>query len=240
MTWVDPRAEADAITRELAAQGSVERADKERAYLKSDLDHLGVSVPAIRAVATRFGRANPSLDHDTLIAVVTALWDVAIHERRMAAVELLDHYRSLLTPVDLPMLERFVRESATWALLDGLAANVVGSVRERWPDQLEATLASWAADPDRWVRRASLLAHLVALREGREDLEAFGRRAETMLDDRDPFVRKAIGWVLRDASRRRPDMVVAWLEPRAQHVARPALREAVRRLPPADRERLLA
>lgn len=236
---MDPRQTADELAHELAARGSTQRADKERTYLKSDLDHFGVSVPEIRRVATRFGRAHPSLDHDELVDLVVALWDVEVHERRMVAIELLDQYRALLTPMDVPLLERLVRETGTWALLDGLAAKVMGSVRERWPVELDTTLAAWAVDPDRWVRRASLLTHLVPLREGRGDFEVFGRLAEKMLDDRDPFIRKAIGWVLRDTSRLRPELVIAWLEPRARHMARPALREAVKHLPSGDRERLI-
>jgi 3-methyladenine DNA glycosylase AlkD len=236
---VDARREADELERELVSQGSPARAEKERTYLRSELRHLGVSVPAIRATATRFRRAHPSLDHDELVALVTALWDEPVHERRMAAVELLDLRAEVLTSDDLPLLERLVREAGTWALLDGLAANVVGDVRERHPHLLEPTLEAWSTEDDRWVRRASLLAHLVALREGRDDLVAFGRRADRLLADRDPFVRKAIGWVLRDTSRRRPELVVSWLEPRVERLARPTLREAVRHLPDTDRVRLL-
>jgi 3-methyladenine DNA glycosylase AlkD len=230
---------ADGLERELAALGSPERAEKERGYLKSELRHLGASVPAIRSVTTGFVRARPELGHDEVAAVVVALWDVPVHERRMAAVELLDLRSDVLTPADLPLLERMVREAGTWAILDGLAASVVGGLRERFPDELEDTLEAWSADPDRWVRRASLLAHLVALRTGREELDVFGRRADRLLEDRDPFVRKAIGWVLRDTGRRRPAPVVAWLEPRLDRVSRPTLREATRHLPDADRQRLL-
>jgi 3-methyladenine DNA glycosylase AlkD len=138
------------------------------------------------------------------------------------------------------LLDRLVHEAGTWAILDGLATNVVGGLRERHPADLEPTLERWSTDPDRWVRRASLLAHLRALRGGRESLDAFGRRADRMLDDPEPFVRKAIGRVLRDTSKARHEAVVAWLEPRVTRLARPALREAVRHLPDADRGRLLA
>ncbi|MTV27160.1 hypothetical protein FTX61_17330 [Nitriliruptoraceae bacterium ZYF776] len=239
-TVTSMRSQADALAAELALEGEPERAEKERAYLKSALHHLGVSVPAIRATAKRFHRDHPDLGHDEVVEVVTALWDVPVHERRMTAVELLDLYGDTLSGDDLPLLDRLLHEVGTWAILDGLAADVVGPLRERQPEATDPWLERWTTDPDRWVRRASLLAHLVALREGRGDLDAFGARADRLLADTDPFVRKAIGWVLRDTSRRRPEAVVAWLEPRVGHLARPTLREAVRQLPDPDRDRLLA
>ena len=73
-------------------------------------------------------------------------------------------------------------------------------------------LDRWATDPDFWIRRSSLLAELKPLRNG-SDLGPFLRRANQMLDE-EFFIRKAIGWVLREVGKRRPDEVIAWLAPR--------------------------
>ena len=61
-----------------------------------------------------------------------------------------------------------------------------------------------------------------------------------MLAEREFFIRKAIGWVLRDTGRRRPDLVAAWLEPRIGQVSGVTLREAVKPLPPDTTARMLA
>jgi 3-methyladenine DNA glycosylase AlkD len=135
---------------------------------------------------------------------------------------------------------QLLREARTWALVDGLAANVVGTLRERHPAEVEATLEAWSRDADHWLRRSSLLAYLVALRSGAGDFDAFARKADRMLEEREFFVRKAIGWVLRDTGRHRPELVVAWLDPRVDRAAGLTVREAVKHLPDADRERLLA
>jgi 3-methyladenine DNA glycosylase AlkD len=126
------------------------------------------------------------------------------------------------------------------ALVDGLATKVLGDLRERYPDQAEPPLEAWSRDPDLCVRRASLLTYLVALRSGRGDFDAFARTADRMLEEREFFIRKALGWVLRDTGRRRPELVVAWLEPRLARVAPLTVREAVKHLPASDRARLLA
>jgi len=175
-----------------------------------------------------------------VLALARALWAREIHECRMAAVELLDQFAGLLRPGDLGgVVERFLREARTWAIVDGLAANVAGALVERHPE-LKTRLDRWARDEDFWIRRAALLAQLVALREGRGDLARFGRHADAMLEEREFFVRKAIGWVLRDASSRDPEGVARWLLPRATRASGLTLREATKRLSPARRREILA
>ena len=78
------------------------------------------------------------------------------------------------------------------------------------------------------------------LRRGEGDFDRFARYADMMLAEREFFIRKAIGWVLRDTGRRRPDLVAAWLEPRAGQASGVTLREAVKPLPPDTAARLLA
>jgi 3-methyladenine DNA glycosylase AlkD len=157
----------------------------------------------------------------------------------MAAVELLDLHSGLLRSGDIELVERLIRQSKTWALVDGLAASVAGPLIERYPE-LGRTLDRWASDDDFWVRRSALLALLLPLRRGRGDFDRFSRYADAMLDEREFFIRKAIGWVLRETARKQPDLVHAWLEPRAARASGVTVREAVKYLPNAQRETILA
>lgn len=225
---------AEAIDAELQAGGSAARSERERAYLKSALRHYGTPVPSIRTAAKAVARRYPGMTHDRLVTLVELLWVEPVHERRMVCVELLALYGDRLDPADLMLLERLLRESRTWALVDGFAASVVGSLVERHPEATTA-LDRWAVDDDFWLRRSALLALLVPLRRGRGDFSRFGRYADAMLDEREFFVRKAIGWVLRDTGRKRPDLVFEWLLPRAARASGVTIREAVKPLSPAQR-----
>ena len=231
--WAD---ELDAGLRAVASPG---RAVQERAYLKSSIEHYGVSVPDGRRLAKAFAREHRDLAHDELCALAVELWQVPVHERRRLAVELLECFDDRLGPGDVPLLERFVRESATWALVDELAPSVVGPLLVRHPE-LGATLDRWASDPDLWVRRAALLALLVPLRGGGGDFDRFARYADAMLDDKELFIRKAIGWILRDTAKRRPDLVFGWLLPRASRASGVTIREAVKPLSDTQRAAILA
>ena len=143
------------IESELRAAGKPERAEQEKRYLTSELEHFGTSVPATRKV-------------------------------------------------------------------------------------VKAILDRWATDDDFWVRRSALLALLLPLRRGGGDFARFGRYADAMLEEREFFIRKAIGWVLRDTSRKRPELVYAWLRPRVARASGVTVREAVKHLPEAQRDEILA
>ena len=231
-------AAAEEIEARLRALGTPERAAREQRYLKSSLDFLGATVWQIRAEVKAYLADANRLDHDALLALVDALWAEPVHERRMAATVLLELRSGLLDASDLPVVERLIRESLTWALVDGLSADVVGDILDRDTARTITVLDRWAADDDFWLRRSALLAWLRPLRDG-APLDRFLTYADRMLDEREFFIRKAIGWVLREVGKRRPDEVSHWLAPRTHRASGVTMREATKRLPVADRERLM-
>jgi 3-methyladenine DNA glycosylase AlkD len=227
------------VERALRNAGDPGRAEQEKRYLKSELEHVGASVPTIRRIVKAELAAHGPLTHDELIDCVSALWTRQVHECRMAAVELLELRQDALRASDIDMIERLLRESRTWALVDGLAASVVGDLVERYPE-LSETLDRWSADEDFWIRRSALLALLLPLRRGEGDFERFGRYADAMLEDREFFIRKAIGWVLRDTARKRPGLVFEWLAPRAARASGVTIREAQKHLSAEQRSEIAA
>lgn len=234
---LDAVAAAARIEAELRQIGTPERAESEKRYLKSDLTFLGATVWQTRDLVKALMRT-ADLDHEELVALAETLWSEPVFERRMASVMLLDLHPKLLDAVDLPLLESLLRDSHTWALVDALAGDVVGGIRTADPS-VEPILDGWATDDDFWIRRASLLAELGATKAG-GDLAPFLRRADAMLEEKEFFIRKAIGWVLREVGKQRPADVAAWLAPRTGRASGVTMREAVRYLPTSDAERLMA
>jgi 3-methyladenine DNA glycosylase AlkD len=231
--------DARQLTAELRAAGSAQRAASGQNYLKSTMEFSGTTVPAIRAIVTTWRRAHPDLTGSQLTALATALWDGPVFECKLTAGILLADRRALLQARDAALVERLLRTSGTWALVDSLAADVMGSLVERFLELL-ATLDQWAVDEDLWIRRSALLALLVPLRRGDlTQFERFGGYADAMLAEPEFFIRKAIGWVLRETAKRHPDVVTAWLGPRAGRVSGVTIREAVKCLPAGQRDGLM-
>jgi 3-methyladenine DNA glycosylase AlkD len=233
---LDPPRIAAQLERSLRALGTKERAEGEKQYLKSELVHLGATVWQIRREVKSFAVENPDFDHTQLVALVEELWARPVHECRMAAVLLLEAYPELVGPDDLPLLERLVRDAKSWVYVDGLAGDVLGKLLVREP-RVAPKLDRWARDPDFWVRRAALLAQIKPLKHG-APFERFGRYADAMLDEREFFIRKAIGWVLRETAKTRADEVYKWLAPRVDRASGVTRREAVKYLKPHQRKRL--
>jgi 3-methyladenine DNA glycosylase AlkD len=234
------QSEADWIEQQLRASGSAERAASEQNYLKSAMEFTGTTVPQTRAIVTAWRRAHPELTAQQLTDLAAALWDGGFYECRLAAVLLLTDRRKLLGAPDAGLVEAMLRSSGTWALVDGLAADVMGSLVERHPALL-ATTDAWAVDENFWLRRSALLALLAPLRRGdTANFERFSQYADAMLEEREFFIRKAVGWVLRETAKKRPDLVADWLRPRLHRTSGVTFREAIRRLPADRRDELAA
>jgi 3-methyladenine DNA glycosylase AlkD len=236
---IDPVRAAKTLTSALRKTGDPARAEGERAYLKSDLRFFGTRVPDLRAAVKAFLREHPDLDRRALIGLVEALWSQPVFETRAAAVELLALRGDLLEARDMNLVERLLRDSHTWALVDGLAPGVAGPLFVRFPKELGSILDGWARDDDFWVRRASMLTLLVPLRRGEGDFDRFARYADAMLEEREFFIRKAIGWILREVSKQRPELVAGWLLPRAGRASGVTVREAVKYLSPKQRDAIM-
>jgi len=239
VTAFDAGTAAARVEEALRALADPERARQEKKYLKSDLDFLGVGVPVIRRVVTDTARSHPGLPRDDALAWARALWREPgesrppVHERRMAAIEVLRRYAKILEPADLALVEASVREAHGWAYVDSLAADIAGTIALRHPAAWPS-IDAWATDEDFWLRRSALLTLLPGIRRGEPDQARFERYAMPMLAEKEFFIRKAIGWVLREISKKDPAYVAAWTRRHLDRMSGVTFAEAVRRLPEED------
>ena len=217
------------------------RAEGEQAYLK--LPHwtfLGVATPPLRQAVRAWAKEHKGLDHDGLWAIVDELWDEpgpTFEHRRLVSL-LVERHWKLLRPGDAPRLEQLLATSETWALVDCMAV-AVGKAVPRDPAWSEV-LDAWAVHPSFWLRRSALLALLPTGKKGAFDWPRFTRYAEPMLAEKEFFIRKALGWVLRAAAHRDPEAVAAWLSTRAALASGLTVREACKHLDEAVKEELMA
>jgi len=225
------------FTRRLRRAGSAARAIGEKAYLKSDLRFWGTGQDAIRAAVREYCDAHPDLTRRDLRAIAETLYATDVHELRAAAIGVLERDREALDDRDIPWLIVLVRKSKSWAYVDWIAPKIIGDVIIRDP-RTRKRLSVWAKDDDFWVRRTALLAEHDALRAGAGDFALWSRLAASMLDEREFFIRKAIGWVLREVSKKRPELTYAFLRKHRDRVSRLSLLEGAKYLPASKRKAL--
>ncbi|MCW2738452.1 DNA alkylation repair protein, partial [Nocardioides sp.] len=199
-----------AVRAALAETGDPERAAQQRAYMKSALPYVGLTAPELRALLRPLLVEHRFVDRGSWEAAVLELWDDVTHrEEWYAAVALLRHrsYAQWLDPGLLPLLEHLVRTGAWWDVVDEIASHLVGQVLLDDRADVTPVVGAWSVDEDSlWVRRTAVLAQL----RHREvtDTDLLERVLVANLDDtaygRDFFVRKALGWALREHARTDP------------------------------------
>lgn len=222
----------------LRAVSDPDRAVNEKRYLKSDLRFIGVKIPEIRRVIRPFIRSGAISDRESLLDFAGECWASGVHELRATAIQALRDKSDLLEVRDMALIEDLIRQSKSWGYVDPLSIYLAGGLVERFTE-LNSTLDRWSADDDFWVRRSAMLALLIPLRQGEGDFERFARYADGMLEEKEFFIRKAIGWVLREVSKKRPELVYDWIAPRTHRASGVTMRETVRYLPAAQRDALM-
>ena len=218
---------ADRIKAELERLADPEKASAMAAYMKvaenGTLPFLGVRRTQVRRTARGLAKGQ---DPDTMLATVESLWDGAVHrEQRHAAQDLLG-LRWARGRLDLLDLHRHhVVTGAWWDHVDETAHRIADLVAAH-PERMGAVLREWSTVDVRWLRRAAIIGQL-GLRDG-VDLELLADVIEPNRDDPEFFVRKAIGWALREVARWNPDWVRAYVE--GTELSQLSRREALKHL----------
>ena len=217
-----------AIAAALAPLADPARAQPMAAYMRDRFAFLGVAMPARRnAVQALVRDARSRADEATLLTAAEALWRKREREHQYVAVDMLAACERALSPRALPVLATLVTTKSWWDTVDGLAANVVGPLVRRHPG-LRPTLDAWSGDDDMWLRRTALLHQLRY--GGATDAKRLFAYCVANAADPDFFVRKAIGWALRQYAYIDAPAVRSFLEAEQQRLSPLSLREAGKHL----------
>jgi 3-methyladenine DNA glycosylase AlkD len=196
------------IRERLRAAADPERAAGQQAYMKSVLPFLGVTVPAARQIARSAGKILTGAPDVREVAGI--LWDEAVYrEERYAAMALLGLRVVRGDLGNVALIEHMVRTGQWWDVTDELAHRLA-DLHDVHPEATAALALTWCHDADLWIRRIAILSQL-----GRRDRLSSAVLAATIepnLADREFFIRKAIGWALREYARVAPDWVRAFVD----------------------------
>jgi 3-methyladenine DNA glycosylase AlkD len=201
-----------AVRAALREAAQPELAPPMQAYMKSATPFLGVRVPVMRTVTRAEAKLRPFATSADLIDTVLRLWrEAGYREERYAAIALLDTpaARPLRELALLAALRELIVTGAWWDYGDELAHRV-GDLLVSWPAEVRPAVATWTRGDDRWLRRAAIICQL-GMRD-QADLELLTIAIESAIDDSDFFLRKAIGWALRDYARTNPAWVRSFTE----------------------------
>jgi 3-methyladenine DNA glycosylase AlkD len=202
----------DALRAELAARGDPRRAPDMQRYMKSAMPYRGVTTPVLREICHKVLPAYPLESFAEWHDSVVELWDAAAYrEERYAALEIVGQrvYAGFRTLQALPLYTRLIVSGAWWDLVDGLATREVGDLLRGDPLFMREQLLAWSQGDDIWLRRTSIICQVGFKRA--TDRELLYACIEPSRYERGFFLRKAIGWALREYGKVEPHAVAAYV-----------------------------
>lgn len=202
-----------------------------QAYMKSAMPYLGIQAVPFRKATKTVLAAYPLSSFEEWRDTALELWRGARYrEERYAVIELVGHrsYQKFRTLDALQLYEEMITSGAWWDYVDSIASHRLGELLRRYPKELPAILRDWAVSDDLWKRRSAILAQLGF--KGDTDLKLLYDCMRPSLQRPEFFLRKAIGWALRQHAWTDPKEVVRFVKAHEKQLSPLSKREALKNI----------
>ena len=205
-----------------------DKAREMAAYMKTDMPFYGIQKPA-RAVLQRElkKRFKPTSEEEYRSAVLD-LWTQPHREEKYVAIFVARTYKTWITPACLDLYEQLLREGAWWDFVDEICVNLVGQLHREHRSEIQPIMDQWIDDHDRWIRRSAILCQLKHKAE--TDEEVLFSYCLQRCHETEFFIRKAIGWALREYSKTAPEAVAWFLQENQDQLSGLSFREGAKHL----------
>jgi 3-methyladenine DNA glycosylase AlkD len=216
---------------ELHRAGDPAKAAAMQAYMKSQMPFHGVSAAELRAIARLvFSDLTFSSASDWSTSTWRMWQDAKFREEWYAVVHPARSRPSApyQTPQAIPTYERMIVSGAWWDTVDELSIRCVGPILRAYPEEVRPVLLAWSRSPDMWKRRCSIIAQVGS--KSKTDPELLQRCMNESMASREFFLRKAIGWALRQYAYVAPDWVRGFVKEHENDLSPLSRREAMRHL----------
>lgn len=228
------------LKRRLRAAADPEFRRSQQRFFKEPARTVGLRTAEVRRLASEAAREyrGAGLEIDELIEIAEALWKTGIVEARALAVLILTKFHRRLERRHWRTFDGWIDSLANWAETDCLCADLLPQLLEAEP-QFVDRLSTWTRSRNRWRRRAAAVILVRHARRGEHHDAAFAI-CDRLAEDRDDMVEKAVGWLLKEASRTQPQRVTDYLLDNIDRLSRTTVRYACEKLPAKLRDRVMS
>ncbi len=204
------------------------KAAEMQAYMKTDMPFYGVQKTQRSPVLRDLVRKFPPRDHDEYGATVLALWGLAHREEKYLALGFARRFEVFVTPESLPLYRRLIVEGAWWDLVDEVATHLICDLVTGYPDEVWPVVDTWIDAEDLWLRRSAIICQVGA--KERTDADRLFRFCAQRAFEKEFFIRKAIGWALRQHARVDPESVARFVTEHRSRLSGLSYREATKHI----------
>ena len=210
----------------LAAAGNHERAAQMAAYMKTDMPFFGVPAPQRRALEATLKKAVSVTSRETYTDLVLDLWGYEEREMKYAAIGMARAFKRWNDVPSMSLYRQLIQEGQWWDFVDEIAHHLVGACYQKHPEDIAPMMDEWVEDTNMWIRRTALISQ--SPRKEHTDAERLFRYCDALAAEKEFFIRKAIGWALRDYSYVAPQSVYDYLLSRRDTLSGLSFREGAR------------
>ena len=197
-------------------------AQEQSAYMRNQFIYHGIKKPVLAQVQKEW-RKSFALKHEhELITLTKALWLKPQREYQYVAIELAQKHHKLWSPEIFELFEHLIRTKSWWDSVDTIASNLVGKLLVKYPE-LQAHMDAWILDENVWIRRTALIYQLKYKAQTNHE-KLFFYCSQTM-HEKEFFIRKAIGWALREYSKTDPIRVKNYIESNKERISALSIKE---------------
>lgn len=212
----------DQLRKAFEPHSEIERAQSQQAYLKDQFPFLGISKPIQQKICAQ---VFPEVPFSSLEETALELWAAGEREFHYAALDFVLFHRKKWEKRHLELFEKLVRTHSWWDTVDTIAVHLIGTLLLEHPELVSAR-DRWLTDSDFWVRRSALLFQL-RWKERTDEKWLFSACLK-LAGEKEFFIRKAIGWALREYGKTAPAAVKKFLEENKQILSALSYREGGR------------
>jgi 3-methyladenine DNA glycosylase AlkD len=209
-----------------------ERAAGARKYVKDQFEFLGTGSQERRDILKSFIDEYGPPDPGRLGEFAGYLWDMPKREYPYCAIDFLHKYVKKYRKEDIQWIEGLIIQKSWWDTVDGLASWICGSYFSQFPEMIKPVTSAWMDSGNRWLQRSALLFQLKY--KGKTDTELLSEYIIRLSGHTDFFIRKAIGWILREYSKTDPSWVAEFVA--GHSLSGLSYREATKYIPDTDKK----
>lgn len=224
--WIDEA--TTYVQSALAEQANPEKASGMQGYMKTDMPFYGVQkpgrVPIVRHIVKNYSPSTRT-DYEKL---VLALWRLPHREEKYVAQAVAVNHRQFMVPASLPLYRRFVVEGGWWDFVDEASTHMIRELVLEYPARIWPKIDPWIASKNMWLRRSAIICQVGA--KEHTDAERLFSFCEQRAFEEEFFIRKAIGWALREYAKTDGQAVAAFVLEHREDLSGLSYREATKHI----------
>jgi 3-methyladenine DNA glycosylase AlkD len=225
---LDVSAACRLVSTSLAELADPVKARGMASYMKTTMPFYGVQKPARAPILRRVRDEYPPATLTEYLALTSALWRLPHREEKYLAQGVAIQFRRFIVPDSMPLYLRFIVEGAWWDFVDETATHLVRELVLDFPAETWPIVDDWNEADDMWLRRASIICQVGA--KERTDADRLFAFCERRMHEEEFFIRKAIGWALREYAWTNPEAVARFVERHRDGLSTLSRREATKHI----------